>query len=203
MKKKLYAGTTSHIERVFIQDTSQTDGRGLTGLVYNSASLSFWWIRQGDAAPTSGALVTATVGTWASCGFKEVDATKMPGVYELHVPNAAIASGAKSVLLMLKGATNMAVTLLEIELDAVNYQDAVNFGLSGLGRVLGLTQDNWVLRDMTFDGDDNLTAATIRVYDTAGHAATDDGSTGLLYTYSIANTYSGGLLTKSTSSRTL
>lgn len=132
MKKKLYAGTTSHIERVFLQDTTQTDGRGLTGLAYNSAGLTVYYIRQGEASATAISLVTATVGTWVSGGFKEIDATNMPGWYELHVPNAAIAAGAKSVGIHLKGATNMAPYPIELELDALNYQDAVRAGLTAL-----------------------------------------------------------------------
>lgn len=132
MKKKLYAGTTSHIERVFIQDTTQTDGRGLTGLAFNTASLTAYYIRQGEASATAISLVTATVGTWVSGGFVEIDATNMPGWYELHVPNAVIAAGAKSVGIHLKGAANMAPYPIELELDAVNYQDAADLGVTAL-----------------------------------------------------------------------
>jgi hypothetical protein len=70
---------------------------------------------------------------------------------------------------------------------------------SVLARALGLVQDNWVLRDPVYVSG-NLTGATIRVYDTAAHATTDDG-TGLLYSYTITNTYTGTELTKSTQTR--
>lgn len=130
-KLSFRAGTTSKIVRVFIQDSSQTDGRGLTGLVFNSGSLTAYYIKEGDASPTVITLVTATVGTWTSSGFVQIDATNMPGWYELHLPNAAIASG-KSTGVMLKGAANMVQTVLEIELEAVDNQDTVRLGLTAL-----------------------------------------------------------------------
>jgi hypothetical protein len=130
MKLKLKRGTTSKILRVFIQDVTAA-AAGLTGLAYNSASLVAYYIREGDSSATAITLVSATVGTWVSGGFKEISSTNMPGWYELHLPNAALSSGA-SVSVMLKGATNMAQLPIEIELDAVDYQDAAGFGLSRL-----------------------------------------------------------------------
>jgi len=61
-----------------------------------------------------------------------VDATKHPGLYQIGIPNAALASGADSVVLQLFGVTNMAPVLLEIELTAVNNQNGNNFGLAYL-----------------------------------------------------------------------
>lgn len=116
-KISITAGTTSKLVKVFILDSSSSIGAGLAGLVFNTSSLTAYYIKEGDASPTSMTLVTMTVGTWTSLGFKEVDATNMPGLYEIGLPNAAIASG-KSVVIMLKGAANMTPTLLEIELTA-------------------------------------------------------------------------------------
>lgn len=107
---------TSKIIQVFILDSSKSDGSGLTGLVYNSLGLTAYYIREGAASPTVISLVTATVGTWTSGGFKKVDATNMPGVYELHLPNACFASGAEQVVVLLKGASNMAPSPIEIQL---------------------------------------------------------------------------------------
>ena len=110
-------GTTSKILHLFILDSSKSDGSGLTGLVHNSSGLTAYYIREGAASATAISLVTATVGTFTSSGFKEVDATNMPGVYELHPPNACLASGADSVVIFLKGASNMAPLPIEIQLD--------------------------------------------------------------------------------------
>lgn len=124
-KLSILAGTTSKRLKVFIQDSSVTTGAGLTGLVFNTASLTGYYIREGDASATAITLATATLGTWASGGFIVVDGTNMPGLYELDIPNAAIAAGAKSVVIMLKGATNMSPCVIEIELTANDNQVAL------------------------------------------------------------------------------
>lgn len=128
MKLKLKEGTTSKIVTVFIQDSSSSVGAGLTGLVYNSGSLTAYWIAEGDATATAITLVTMTAGTWTSSGFKEVDATNMPGIYQLGLPNVVIDNSSEgSVVVMLKGATDMAPVVLEIELDTINYQPTDGF----------------------------------------------------------------------------
>ena len=126
-------GTTSLIVELFIQDSTSTTGAGKTGLVFNSSGLTCTYKRNADAASVSVTLVTiATLGTFASGGFKEVDATNMPGVYEFGVPNLALGAGADSVAFILNGAAGMAELPLEIELTAVNNQDATRFGLAAL-----------------------------------------------------------------------
>lgn len=109
-------GATSRIWQIFVADSSSTTGAGLTGLVFNSGSLVCYYHRDTDTTATAVSLVTMTVGTFTSSGFKEIDATNMPGWYQLCPPNAALASGAKSVGFHLKGATNMAPLPIEVEL---------------------------------------------------------------------------------------
>ncbi len=132
MKLKIKAGTTSRILRVFVQDNSVTTGAGLTGLAYNTSNLKCYYSRVGASSATAVTLVTATAGTYSSGGFVALDGTNMPGVYELHIPNAAIASSATAVHVMLWGAAGMAPVLIEIELDAVDYQDSGRMGLTSL-----------------------------------------------------------------------
>jgi len=127
MKLKIKEGTASKLIRIFIQDSSSTTGAGLTGLVYNSSGLTAYYLPEGDATATAITLATMTAGTWASGGFDEVDATNMPGVYEVGLPDAVVdATSEGSVLVMLKGATNMAPVLAEIELDAIDYRTGLN-----------------------------------------------------------------------------
>lgn len=132
MKYKLFKTTTSKLLPIFIQNTTSVTGSGLTGLTYASSGLSWYYLREGAATPVAVTLADMTVGTWASGGFKEIDATNMPGFYQVGVPNAAIATGANSVSMVLRGATNMVPRPLEIELDAINYQDTVRLGLTAL-----------------------------------------------------------------------
>lgn len=133
MKLTLKKDTVSKMVEIFIQDSSSTVGAGLGGLVFNSAGLTAYYYRSGAAAPaTAITLVTATVGTFTSSGFIVVDATNMPGVYQLHLPNAAIATGANTVIVMLRGATNMAPLVLEIQLVDFDPNDSVRLGLTAL-----------------------------------------------------------------------
>src|SRR5258708_4956795 len=105
------AGATSVILDISILDNTlfadgETQG-GLTGLVFNSGSLTCYYHRDTAAASVAVSLVTMTVGAYTSSGFKEIDATNMPGKYSLCLPDAAFAAGAKSVSVTLKGAANM------------------------------------------------------------------------------------------------
>lgn len=131
-KLSLVQGTTSKMIDVFLPDSASTTGAGKTGLVYNSAGMSCVYYREGAAStvsmtPTS----TSTLGTWTSLGFKEIDSTGQPGMYQIGVPNLALAAGAKSVKIYIF-ATGVAPQIAEIELTAVDNQDAVRFGLSAL-----------------------------------------------------------------------
>lgn len=117
MKLLRKVGVTSEIWQVFIQDSSSTTGAGLTGLVFNTASLTAYYHRDTDTTATAITLVTMTVGTFTSSGFKEIDSTNMPGWYQFCPPNAALATGAKSCGFHLKGATNMAPLPIEVDLD--------------------------------------------------------------------------------------
>jgi hypothetical protein len=135
MKLIRKAGDTSNIEQVFIQDSSSTTGAGLAGLTSSSSGLTAYYHRDTDTTATAITLATMTVGTFTSSGFKEIDATNMPGWYQFCPPDAALASGAKSVAIHLKGATNMAPLPIEIQLIAVDLQDATRAGLTALPNV--------------------------------------------------------------------
>jgi hypothetical protein len=130
MKLVKKAGAVSEIWQIFISDSSSTTGAGLTGLANNTAGLTAYYHRDTDGAATVINLVTMTVGTFTSSGFKEIDATNMPGWYQFCPPNAALASGAKSCAIHLKGATNMAPLPIEVQLSAVDPDDATAFGVS-------------------------------------------------------------------------
>ena len=110
--------TTSYRLSIFVQDSSQTDGRGLAGLAHDTASLTWYRWREddGNAAATQISPVAVTRGTFASSGFVEKDATNMPGFYELGIPNSCLASGSDWLDMVLRGATNMAPVPIEIQL---------------------------------------------------------------------------------------
>jgi hypothetical protein len=128
-KLQRHVGTTSQIVQLLAYNTS---GSPLTGLAYNTSGLTCYYMRDTASSDASVSLATMTLGTWASAGFKEIDSTNMPGLYQLGIPNAALATGADSVVLYLQGAASMAPVVLEIELTATNNQDGVRAGMTAL-----------------------------------------------------------------------
>jgi hypothetical protein len=124
-KAAVAAGVSSYICAIFVQDTRQADGSGLTGLAYNTSGLTCYYKRSVDTGAVNAPINNiTTLGTFAGSGpnaaFKEVDATNMPGVYELHIPNNAFVSAGPTTVLMLKGAANMAPVVMEFEFDILD-----------------------------------------------------------------------------------
>lgn len=132
MKLSIKAGSTSQSLLIFILDSSSTTGAGLTGLAYNTGSLVCYYARPGATA-ASVSLATQTVtGAFSSGGFVEISSANMPGLYRFDPPDAALATGARSVVFVLKGATNMTPLPIEVELTGWDNQDAVHGGMSAL-----------------------------------------------------------------------
>ena len=137
-------GQGSIILRVKILDSSLTTGGGLAGLTSASAGLRISTIADNESSPVSytvaGGTVEsiATLGTYAAptagkCRFKEVDATGHPGVYEIQLADARMdVAAAKSLLVSISGAANLAETDALIPLLDVDPYDAAGFGMSRL-----------------------------------------------------------------------
>ena len=120
MTWQIAAGNTDITLNVFIKNKTTNDGSGLTGLAFNTGSLTCYYVRPGATA-TALSLVTQTVtGAHADGGFVEIDATNTPGLYRLDLSDAIVASGVNTVDIMLQGAANMADTVIEIQLDLVD-----------------------------------------------------------------------------------
>lgn len=118
-KLAIKAGSKKETVTIFIQDSSSTTGAGLTGLVFNTANLVASYARQkGARVAVTLATLAAETSAWSSGGFKEIDATNMPGLYRLDLPDASLSAGVRYVTLLLKGAANMATCVLEIDLKA-------------------------------------------------------------------------------------
>jgi len=124
MKRKITAGTTQFNLTVIAYDNTSTSGAGLSGLTHTTSGLIVEWRRAGDSTWTQlgvgTGLVAGTLGSWTSGGI--VASGSRAGRYQIGIPNAAIASGARFVEICLRGAANMHPVDIEIELDAVDYQ---------------------------------------------------------------------------------
>jgi len=138
MTIQILGGSTSQTVRLFIQDTSKTDGSGLTGLVHNTSGLTAYYAKGATGTATAITLATHTAGgAWTSGGFVAVDGTNMPGVYRLDVPNAALDSEVETIV-MLRGAANMVPVLLRVmggkaQANAVTVADKTDYTLSTAG----------------------------------------------------------------------
>jgi hypothetical protein len=140
-KQKTTRAKTSRSLAVFIADTSSTTGGGLSGVTHASSGLVLEYRRQNQSAWTSVTAVSKTLGTYVSGGI--VADGSLDGAYEVDFPDAAFASaaGVEWVALRIRGVANMLPVLIEIELDAVDYQDAAGFGLSRLTDIETDTQN--------------------------------------------------------------
>lgn len=135
-KFSIQSAKTSQSVNIFIQDSSKSTGVGLAALVFNSAGLTAYYTFTGANA-TSTQITLATLAAvnsaYSSGGFKEIDATNMPGIYRLDLPNAVIAAAkGQTVAVYLQGATNMAPCVLEIEMTGWDNQDATRGGMTAL-----------------------------------------------------------------------
>lgn len=169
-------GATSRIWQIFIADSSATNGAGLTGLTNASSGLTCYYHRDTDTTATAVSLVTMTLGTFTSSGFKEIDATNMPGWYQLCPPNAALASGAKSVGFHLKGATNMAPLPIEVQFtgfDLTTATQSVNVSSINSVSASAVTTINanvGTTQPINFTGTGSSALAKVDLVDIAGAA---------------------------------
>ena len=120
-------GTTSKIVEVILRDSST--GAGKTAVAYTDVTASY--VREGGTR-TAITLASGTAGDAYSTGkWCEVDSTNCPGLYQLHLPNAALATGVDAVTTTLT-ATGVIDKVVRISLLDVDLRDATDAGLSNL-----------------------------------------------------------------------
>lgn len=119
MSESVYAGLTSQTIDVFLGDSSSTTGGGLTGLAFNTASLTCYYRKGATGTPTAITLATQTVGgAWSSGGFVQVDSTNMPGVYRFDIPNVVVDTEGFATV-YFRGAANLVPTAIRIDCRAL------------------------------------------------------------------------------------
>ena len=89
---------------------------GATGLTASTSGLTARYNRTRTASVSIPLVARTIAQAWTSGGFAEVDATNMPGVYRLDLPDAALAAGADDVTIVVRGAsgTNGAVMTVKL-----------------------------------------------------------------------------------------
>ena len=135
--------------RIFIPANNVTTGAGLVGLTYTSTNLVIAYSRELQSGFTqitgSNLANIITIGTWANpgtgkLGFKAVDATNAPGLYEIHFPDDAAAFGtgdtSQHIIMNVFELTTTALligpNMVLIPLVPWDYQDGVAMGLTNL-----------------------------------------------------------------------
>jgi len=76
---------------------------GATGLTASTSGLSARYNRTRTASVSIPLVARTIAQAWISGGFAEVDATNMPGVYRLDLPDAALAACAGDVPVVVRG----------------------------------------------------------------------------------------------------
>ena len=133
MKAQIRKGSTSKCLLIKIPDSESSTGAGRSGILYNSAGLVAYYLREGASAPVSITLAPATLGSYSAGGLVEVP--NMPGWYQLCPPDAAFATGADTVGIQLRGAPGMGDVDIEIQLIDL----AISGGCGELAGVPGAT----------------------------------------------------------------
>lgn len=90
------SGTTSRTEYIYLNTT---------GYTFSSTGLSASYVRAGSARVTVPLISQTVTGAYTSGGFCEIDATNMPGLYRLDVPNAIFNTGVKTAALEIINTT--------------------------------------------------------------------------------------------------
>jgi len=128
---------------------------GATGLTASTSGLTARYNRTRTASVSIPLVARTIAQAWTSGGFAEVDATNMPGVYRLDLPDAALAAGADDVTIVVRGAsgTNGAVMTVKLSSGGLTSAqtasavwDALSASYTSAGsmgaRVLQTTVDN-------------------------------------------------------------
>jgi hypothetical protein len=145
----ILSGSTNQSLYLNIRDTS---GEPLTGLAYDTAGLTAYYAYDGfDVTRLTLVQLSSNTDAWVDSGFVEVDATNMPGVYRLDIPNAAITALKNRAVVTLSGATNMQRCTEVIDLQQIDAVLTPVLGLSIAQQLRNLDIDGtWTLADYLF-----------------------------------------------------
>jgi hypothetical protein len=173
----IQSGATSKSINILIK---KPDGSPKTGLVFNTAGLKAYYIRQTDWVSTQITLADLTNLTdpWTSGGFKEIDATNKPGEYRIDLPNAMIASGADFTTLTIDGTDfsieGYIINLLAIPSNVKQINDIVQSAINMEGAFSTI---------LTFLVDTATFTPTITQFESTANFTTIDRLNGRLITF--------------------
>jgi len=97
---------------------------GATGLTASTSGLSARYNRTRTASVSIPLVARTIAQAWTAGGFAEVDATNMPGVYRLDLPDAALAAGADDVTIVVRGASGTNGAVMTVKLSSGGLTEA-------------------------------------------------------------------------------
>lgn len=97
---------------------------GATGLTSSTAGLSARYNRTRTASVDIPLVARTIAQAWTSGGFAEVDATTMPGVYRIDIPDAALTAGADDVTIVVRGASGTNGAVMTVKLSSGGLTEA-------------------------------------------------------------------------------
>jgi hypothetical protein len=108
---------------------------GATGLTASTSGLTARYNRTRTASVSIPLVARTIAQAWTAGGFAEVDATNMPGVYRLDLPDAALAAGADDVTVVVRGAsgTNGAVMTVKLSSGGLTAAQTASAVLDAVG----------------------------------------------------------------------
>lgn len=173
-------------------DTINTATAGLAGAAMrgtDNAALASALVTHDSKLDTVDAVVDAIL----------IDTTGLNGDAMRGTDNAALATALvthDSKLDTVDGvvdAIKVDTTSIESKVDIID--TVVDAMVVSLTEIAGLELKNSFHRDLVFDGGGNLTSGLLEIYDTKANAITHDGSTGLIFSFTLTATYTGDNLT--------
>jgi hypothetical protein len=97
---------------------------GATGITASTSGLTARYNRTRTASVSIPLVARTIAQAWTSGGFAEVDATNMPGVYRLDLPDAALAAGADDVTVVVRGASGTNGAVMTVKLSSGGLTEA-------------------------------------------------------------------------------
>jgi len=97
---------------------------GATGLTASTSGLSARYNRTRTASVNIPLVARTIAQAWTAGGFAEVDATNMPGVYRLDLPDAALVAGADDVTIVVRGASGTNGAVMTVKLSSGGLTEA-------------------------------------------------------------------------------
>ena len=166
----IHKGTTSKIIEVMMRDA--TTGQGKTGIAIGDLIASY--VREGGTR-TAITLVSGAAGDSYSSGkWCEVDSSNAMGLYQLHLPNALLATGVDAVTVTLQEFPIVGSTFLDktirISLLDVDLRNATNAGLSNVDAAISTRS--------TFDASADTVANVTAVGSVSGAVGSVTGNVG-------------------------